>query len=178
MWSPFLCEQAIYFIGPGVGNTKAVFFFSTCGKRTCEVGIASGRFDVFGNIVGVQKVQGKARAFSICGICKCAMCNTKVEEDRTSGWQFDRDGSFFGYCAVDVMVAVGVSTMVVDFAVAAGYDVQGTVGDVGIVKGNPHANAFGGSLILKMRSLVPKPCNALMPGLRRSGEVEHEGASR
>lgn len=86
------------------------------------MGIASGRFEVFGNIVGVQKVQGKARAFSICSICKCAMRNAKVEEDGTSGWQFDGDGSFFGYCAVDVVVAVGVPVVGVDFAVAVGYD--------------------------------------------------------
>ena len=141
------------------------------------MGIASGRFEVFGNIVGVQKVQGKARAFSICGICKCAMCNTKVEEDRTPGWQFDGDGSFFGYCAVDVMIAVGVPTMVVDFAVAAGYDVQGAVGDVGVVKGNPHANAFGGISDFEIRVvLVPVCANALFAGFEKDlVEVEHKG---
>ena len=83
---PFLCEQAIYFVGPGVGDAKAVFFFSSCGKGTCEVGIASGCSDGFGNIGRIQKVQGKARAFSVCGICQCAMCNAKVEEDGTPGW--------------------------------------------------------------------------------------------
>ena len=101
------------------------------------MGIASSRFDIFGNIVGVQKVQGKARAFSVCGICKCAMGYAKVEEDGTSGRQFDGDGSFFGYCAVDVVVAVGVPTVGVNFAVTAGYDVQCAVGDVGVVKGKP-----------------------------------------
>ena len=50
---PFLCEQAIHFAGPGVGYAKAVFFFSSCGKGTRKVSIASGCFDVFGNIVGV-----------------------------------------------------------------------------------------------------------------------------
>ena len=141
------------------------------------MGIASGRCDVFGNIVGVQKVQGKARAFSVCGICKCAMCNAKVEEDRTPGWQFDGDGSFFGYCAVDVMVAVGVPTMGVDFAVAAGYDVQGAVGDVGVVKGNPHANAFGGIADFEICVvLVPVCASALFAGFEKDlVEVEDKG---
>ncbi len=141
------------------------------------MGIASGRFDVFGNIVGVQKVQGKARAFCICGICKCAMCNAKVEEDGTPGWQFDGDGSFFGYCAVDVVVAVGVPVVGVFFPVAAGYDVQCAVGDVGIVKGNPHANAFGGVADFEIRVvLVPVCANALFAGFEKDlVEVEHKG---
>ena len=141
------------------------------------MGIALGRFEVFGNIVGVQKVHGKARAFSVCGICKCAMCNAKVEEDDTPGWQFNGDGSFFGYCAVDVVVAVGVPVMGVDFAVAAGYDVQGAVGDVGVVKGNPHANAFGGVADFEIRVvLVPVRAYALFAGFEKDlVEVEHKG---
>ena len=141
------------------------------------MGIALGRFEVFGNIVGVQKVHGKASAFSFCGICKCAMCNAKVEEDDTPGWQFDGDGSFFRYGAVDVMVAVGVPVVGVDFAVAVGYDVQGAVGDVGIVKGNPHAKAFGGVADFEIRVvLVPVRANALFAGFEKDlVEVEHEG---
>ena len=141
------------------------------------MGIASGRFDVLGNIVGVQKVQGKARAFSMCGICKCAMCNAKVEEDGTPGWQFDGDGSFLGYCAVYVMVAVGVSVVGVIFAVAAGYDVQCAVGNVGIVKGNPHANAFGGIADFEIGVvLVPVCANALFAGFEKDlVEVEYKG---
>ena len=141
------------------------------------MGIASGRFDVFGNIVGVQKVQGKARAFCICGICKCAMCNAKVEEDGTPGWQFDGDGSFFGYCAVDVVVAVGVPVVGVNFAVAVGYDVQCAVGDVGVVKGNPHAKAFGGVSDFEIRVvLVPVRAYALFAGFEKDlVEVEHKG---
>jgi len=72
------------------------------------VGIASGCSDGFGNIGRIQKVQGKTRAFSICGICQCAMGYAKVEEDGTPGWQFDGDGSFFGYCAVDVVGLSGL----------------------------------------------------------------------
>lgn len=141
------------------------------------MGIALGCFEVFGNIVGVQKVQCKARAFSVCGICKCAMCNAKVEEDGTSGWQFNGDGSFFGYCAVDVVVAVGVPVVGVNFAVAVGYDVQCAVGDVGIVKGNPHANAFGGIADFEIRVvLVPVRANALFAGFEKDlVEVEYKG---
>ena len=141
------------------------------------MGVTSGRFEVFGNIVGVQKVQCKARAFSVCGICKCAMCNAKVEEDGTSGWQFNGDGSFFGYCAVDVVVAVGVPVVGVNFAVAVGYDVQCAVGDVGIVKGNPHANAFGGIADFEIRVvLVPVRANALFAGFEKDlVEVEYKG---
>ena len=141
------------------------------------MGIASGRPEVFGNIVCVQKVQSKARAFSVCGICKCAMCNAIVEEDGTPGWQFDGDGSFFGYCAVDVMVTVGIPVMGVDFAVAAGHDVQCAVGDVGVVKGNPHANAFGGVADFEIRVvLVPVRANALFAGFEKDlVEVEYKG---
>ena len=143
------------------------------------MGIALGRFEVFGNIVGVQKVHGKARAFSFCGICKCAMCNAEVEEDRAPGWQFDGDGSFFGHCAVDVVVAVGIPVVGVDFAVAAGYDVQRAVGDVGIVKGNPHANAFGGVADFEIGVvLVPVRANALFAGFEKDlVEVEYEGGA-
>ena len=170
-------EKAIYFAGPGVGNANAVFFFSSCGKGTYEVGIASGRSDGFGNIVGVQKVQGKARTFSVCGICKCAMCNAEVEEDCAPGWQFDGDGSFFGYCAVNVMVAVGVPVVSVNFAMAAGYDVQCAVGDVGVVKGNPHTNAFGGVADFEIRVvLMPVRTNALFAGFEKDlVEVEYKG---
>ena len=96
------------------------------------------------------------------------MCNAKVEEDRAPGWQFDGDGSFFRYGAVDVMVAVGVPVVGVDFAVAVGYDVQGAVGDVGVVKGNPHANAFGGVADFEIGVvLVPVRANTCLPGLRK-----------
>ena len=141
------------------------------------MGIASGCSDGFGDIVGVQKVQGKARTFFFCGICQCAMCNAKVEEDGTPGWQFDGDGSFFGYCAVDVMVAVGIPVVGVDFSVAVGYDVQCAVGDVGVVKGNPHANAFGGVADFEIRIvLMPVRANALFAGFEKDlVEVEHEG---
>ena len=141
------------------------------------MGIASGCSDGFGNIGRIQKVQGKTRAFSICGICQCAMGYAKVEEDGTPGWQFDGDGSFFGYRAVDVVVAVGVPVVGVDFAVAAGYDVQCAVGDVGVVKGNPHANAFGGVADFEIRVvLVPVRANALFAGFEKDlVEVEYKG---
>lgn len=105
------------------------------------------------------------------------MCNAKVEEDGTPGWQFDGDGSFFGYCAVYVMVAVGVPVVGVIFAVAVGYDVQCAVGDVGIVKGDPHANAFGGVADFEVRVvLVPVCANALFAGFEKDlVEVEYKG---
>lgn len=105
------------------------------------------------------------------------MCNAKVEEDYTPGWQLDGDGSFFGYCAVYVMVAVGVPVVGVIFAVAVGYDVQCAVGDVGIVKGDPHANAFGGVADFEVRVvLVPVCANALFAGFEKDlVEVKYKG---
>ena len=122
-------------------------------------------------------MQGKARAFSGCGICAGAVRDAKIKKDRASGRQFNGDGPLFGHGAVNVVVAVGIAVVGMVFSMAAGNDVQGAVGDSRIVQGNPHPNAFARVPDFEIGVvLMPVRANALFAGFEKDLiEVEHKG---
>lgn len=173
----FSPEHAIHFIAPGMGNAVTVFPFPPRGERACEVGITPRARDVFGNVVRVQKMQGETRAFPIRGICARAVRDAKIEKDRASGRQLDGDGTFFGYGAVNVVVAVGIAAMGIVFSMATGNDVQGAVGDGRIVQGHPHPHAFGRVARFEIGVvLMPVRADAPFAGFEKDLiEVEHKG---
>lgn len=114
-------------------------------------------------------MQREAGAFVVGGVGQRAVRDAVVEEERAAGFDLHRHGLILVGVAADVVVAAAVADMFEFFAVDAGDDVHGAVGDAGVVDGHPHADAENriGDVEVGI-VLVPRSAGAMVRGLEKN----------
>ena len=118
--------------------------------------------------LSVDEMQRNAGAFSICRIAQRAMRHAISEESDTTRRQLNRHRLVLRRITADVMIAKGIAAVRVGHAVAAGNDVDGAVGNGGIVHSRPHRRPLQGVIDLEVSIvLMPIGAGALLARLEK-----------